>query len=112
MQMAKIRKNAAIAGMLGVLSCGVTAFVYAQGGPSTAQGGNPGGQGQSGGSMAQDPGVRAGSVGAGKPLATLTAEQVQYFEDGLTRFLSVDSVSGTVRGESGNGLGPGFNSNS
>ena len=61
---------------------------------------------------ARDPGVRAGSVGAGNPLSTLTPDQIQYFQDGLSRFMQVDSVSGTVPGEPGKGLGPGFNSNS
>jgi len=109
--MPKIAKNAAIAGMLGVLSCGVTVLLYAQNGPGTSFNGGSGG-GQGGGTSAQDPGVRAGAVNAGKPLATLTGEQLQYFQDGLSRFVEVDSVSGGVSGESGNGLGPGFNSNS
>jgi CxxC motif-containing protein (DUF1111 family) len=61
---------------------------------------------------ARDPGVRSGSVDVGAPLPTLTPDQVQYFQDGLARFMQVDSVSGTVPGEPGKGLGPGFNSNS
>ncbi|HEX4484961.1 MAG TPA: di-heme oxidoredictase family protein [Terriglobales bacterium] len=61
---------------------------------------------------AHDPGVRAGSVGAGSPLPNMSAEEVQYFNDGLVRFMEVDSVSGTLAGEPGHGLGPGFNSNS
>ena len=55
-------------------------------------------------SAAKDPGVRAGSVNAGTPLSGLTASQLQYFQDGLTRFQEVDQVA--------NGLGPTFNSNS
>ncbi|HKN24899.1 MAG TPA: di-heme oxidoredictase family protein [Candidatus Acidoferrum sp.] len=55
-------------------------------------------------SGAKDPGVRAGSVNAGSPLSTLTSTQLQYFQDGLTRFQEVDQVA--------NGLGPTFNSNS
>ncbi|MDR3385971.1 MAG: di-heme oxidoredictase family protein [Rudaea sp.] len=61
---------------------------------------------------ASDPGVRAGSVGAGLPLATLSAAQMQYFLDGFNRFVEVDSVSGAVTGEPGSGLGPGFNATS
>jgi len=61
---------------------------------------------------AQDPGPRAGSVNAGTPLPTLTPAQLQFFQDGLSRFLQVDSVGGQMAGEPGVGLGPGFNSNS
>jgi CxxC motif-containing protein (DUF1111 family) len=53
---------------------------------------------------AKDPGVRAGSVDSGPPLSTLTAAQLQFFQDGQTRFQQVDSVA--------TGLGPTFNSNS
>jgi CxxC motif-containing protein (DUF1111 family) len=70
------------------------------------------GQPQSGGSTVSDPGVRAGEVAVGQPLATLSAAQLQFFQDGLARFNQVDSVSGTIAGEPGAGLGPGFNSNS
>lgn len=59
-----------------------------------------------------DPGVRAGSVQVGAPLAGLSAAELQFFQDGLSRFIQVDSVSGNVSGEPGNGLGPAFNSNS
>lgn len=48
--------------------------------------------------------MRAGSVNAGPPLSTLTSDQLQYFQDGQTRFQEVDQVV--------NGLGPTFNSNS
>lgn len=61
---------------------------------------------------ARDPGVRANSVGSGQPLPGLTAAQMQFFQDGLTRFLQVDSVSGTMAGEPGVGLCPGYNPNS
>ena len=63
-------------------------------------------------SGAQDPGPRAGTVNAGTPLSTLTPAQLQFFQDGLARFLQTDSVSGKMAGEPGVGLGPGFNSNS
>ena len=61
---------------------------------------------------ARDPGVRTDAVDAGKPLPNMASDEQQYFQNGLTRFMQVDSVSGTVVGEPGNGLGPGFNSNS
>jgi CxxC motif-containing protein (DUF1111 family) len=64
------------------------------------------------GSTARDPGVRAGSVNAGQPLSTLSPSQLQFFQDGLNRFVQIDSVSGAAPGEPGKGLGPGFNSNS
>src|ERR1700683_4139599 len=64
------------------------------------------------GTAAHDPGIRAGKVDAGKPLATLTNDQLQFFLDGQSRFAQVDSVSGTAPGEPGTGLGPTFNSNS
>ena len=51
-------------------------------------------------------------MNAGQPLPTLTPAQLQFFQDGLARFIEVDSVSGTISGESGKGLGPGFNSDS
>jgi CxxC motif-containing protein (DUF1111 family) len=63
-------------------------------------------------SNARDPGVRAGSVNSGQPLSTLSSSQLQFFQDGLARFIQVDSVSGGAAGEPGKGLGPGYNSNS
>jgi len=59
-----------------------------------------------------DPGVREGSVQVGAPLAGLSAAELQFFQDGLTRFIEVDSVGGNISGETGSGLGPAFNSNS
>jgi len=59
-----------------------------------------------------DPGPRAGTVNAGTPLSSLTPAQLQFFQDGLSRFLQVDSVNGLLAGEPGVGLGPGFNSTS
>jgi len=69
-------------------------------------------QAQNGGFIAHDPGVRTDAVKVGQPLSTLSASQLQFFRDGLSRFIEVDSVAGTISGEPGNGLGPGFNSNS
>src|SRR5947209_7815883 len=61
-----------------------------------------------------DPGVRGGAAGAGKPLASVAANNpftsLDFFNDGLDRFTEVDSVSGTI--EAGSGLGPRFNSRS
>jgi CxxC motif-containing protein (DUF1111 family) len=57
-----------------------------------------------GSSQVKDPGVRAGTVNAGRPLSSLSPSQLQYFMDGLARFNEVDQVA--------NGLGPTFNSNS
>ncbi len=64
------------------------------------------------GPAAQDPGARTGTPGAGQPLSGLTADELQFFQDGQTRFVTVDSVSGTQPGFPNGGLGPGFNSNS
>jgi len=61
---------------------------------------------------ARDPGVRAGSIGAGQPLSTLSAAQQAHFIDGLDRFVEIDSVDGSVAGEPGHGLGPGYNATS
>src|ERR1700683_5580 len=47
---------------------------------------------------AQDPGPRAGNVNAGTPLSSLSPAQLQFFQDGLSRFLQVDSVSGNMAG--------------
>jgi CxxC motif-containing protein (DUF1111 family) len=59
-----------------------------------------------------DPGVRGGPAGAGGPLPGLSANEVAFFTAAKARFQEIDSVSGTVAGESGVGLGPGFNANS
>lgn len=59
-----------------------------------------------------DPGVRGVTVDSGKPLSTLTPDQLAFFNDGMSRFAEVDSVSGGISGEDGIGLGPRFNSNS
>jgi CxxC motif-containing protein (DUF1111 family) len=61
---------------------------------------------------AHDPGVRGGTVNAGKALpsvlATVDPGPNEYFNDGLDRFKETDGASG---GEH-NGLGPRFNSDS
>ena len=53
---------------------------------------------------AKDPGPRSGAVSAGNPLPSLTPSQLQYFQDGQTRFTEADAVP--------NGLGPTYNSDS
>jgi hypothetical protein len=59
-----------------------------------------------------DPGPRPGAAGAGSFYPGLTAAQQTGFNDGLGAFQEVDSVRGTIVGESGKGLGPTFNGNS
>jgi CxxC motif-containing protein (DUF1111 family) len=61
--------------------------------------------------IARDPGPRGGKVSAGAPVRGLTAAQMGFFENGMARFLEVDSVGGSLPGETGLGLGPAFNSN-
>jgi hypothetical protein len=59
-----------------------------------------------------DPGPRAGPANAGGPLANLSADRVALFNVARATFQEIDSVSGGVAGEPGNGLGPTFNANS
>ena len=59
-----------------------------------------------------DPGPRPGPPNAGQPLPRLTPAELAYFQEGLSRFREIDSVSGTQPGAPGTGLGPRFNSNS
>jgi CxxC motif-containing protein (DUF1111 family) len=63
-------------------------------------------------SSARDPGPRAGSPGAGDFFPTLNAVEQASFAQARDRFQEVDSVSGTLPGEPGAGLGPTFNGNS
>ena len=70
-------------------------------------------RGAASGPPAKDPGVRTASAGAGAPLSTLSADELTYFlQDGLSRFIALDSVDGTIPGETDSGLGPTYNSNS
>jgi CxxC motif-containing protein (DUF1111 family) len=62
--------------------------------------------------QASDPGVRGGAAGAGGPLAGLNPAEVAFFTSARDVFQEVDSVSGTIAGEDGAGLGPRFNLNS
>ncbi len=61
---------------------------------------------------AHDPGPRPGTAGAGGFYPTLNATEQAFFSSGQGTFQETDSVSGTVPGEPGVGLGPGFNGNS
>jgi CxxC motif-containing protein (DUF1111 family) len=64
-------------------------------------------------SLAQtDPGPRGGAAGAGGPFSTLSADEKAFFTSAQVVFREVNSVSGTIPGEAGTGLGPTFNLNS
>jgi CxxC motif-containing protein (DUF1111 family) len=58
-----------------------------------------------------DPGPRGGPAGAGGFLSGLSADEQSFFTEAITDFMEVDSVSGSVSGEEGSGLGPTFNGN-
>ena len=58
-----------------------------------------------------DPGVRRDAADAGGPLPGLGAPEQAFFAAAKTVFQEVDSVSGTIPGENGVGLGPRFNLN-
>ena len=58
-----------------------------------------------------DPGLRGGAL-TGGPLAGLSSLELAYFTSARARFIGISSVSGTLPGETGRGLGPRFNLNS
>jgi CxxC motif-containing protein (DUF1111 family) len=60
----------------------------------------------------KDPGPRVGPPGAGSFYSTLNDQEQGFFSQASMRFLEVDSVSGSIPGEAGVGLGPTFNGNS
>jgi CxxC motif-containing protein (DUF1111 family) len=64
------------------------------------------------GTSAKDPGVRTGAAGAGGAAASLTGSELLLFNTGKATFSEVDSVFGTLAGETDSGLGPSFNMNS
>jgi CxxC motif-containing protein (DUF1111 family) len=68
--------------------------------------------GGSDGPKSVDPGPRGGAPAAGGPLTGLGPSEQAYFTAALGRFKEIDSVSGTMPGEAGSGLGPRFNLNS
>jgi CxxC motif-containing protein (DUF1111 family) len=59
-----------------------------------------------------DPGPRGGPPSAGGSYTTLNAAEQASFASALVIFKEVTSVSGTILGEPGAGLGPTFNGNS
>jgi CxxC motif-containing protein (DUF1111 family) len=60
----------------------------------------------------KDPGPRGGPAGAGSYYVQLSANEQAFFTQALERFKEIDSVSGTIPGETGSGLGPAYNGNS
>src|SRR5271170_4958981 len=107
--MKEILKVIAIPAALAVLSFAL--LVQAQQSGSVIQGQSTQPPSTDSGAV-QDPGVRADAVDAGQPLASLSAAQLAFFRDGMARFMQTDSVTGSISGEPGLGLGPSFNSNS
>jgi CxxC motif-containing protein (DUF1111 family) len=63
--------------------------------------------------QARDPGVRHAATDGGPPvpLPGISADELEYFQDGVARFQTVEVVAGATS-KQGNGLGPRFNSNS
>ena len=86
--------------LLAGLALACAPFLYAQNPPATLI------------QPAKDPGVRGGAPGAGTALSGLTPAQLAQFQAAQAVFAEVDSVSGTMPGETGSGLGPSFNMNS
>jgi CxxC motif-containing protein (DUF1111 family) len=58
-----------------------------------------------------DPGPRPGPAAAGDFYPTLNSNEQNFFHQAMSRFMEVDSVSGSIPGEAGSGLGPTFNGN-
>src|SRR6266550_5043457 len=59
----------------------------------------------------QDPGPRPGTDSVGSFYSTLSPNEQSSFAEASRTFMEVDSVSGTMKGEDGAGLGPTFNGN-
>ncbi len=59
-----------------------------------------------------DPGPRGGDPGVGGYFPGLSPDEQSFFNAAVQDFMEVDSVSGSVSGEAGVGLGPTFNGNS
>jgi CxxC motif-containing protein (DUF1111 family) len=59
-----------------------------------------------------DPGPRGGDPGVGGFFPGLSPDEQSFFNAAVQDFMEVDSVSGSVSGEAGSGLGPTFNGNS
>ena len=47
-----------------------------------------------------------------KPISDLTPDMQTFFNNAMVDFMEVDSVTGNMPGEAGEGLGPTFNGNS
>jgi CxxC motif-containing protein (DUF1111 family) len=63
-------------------------------------------------SAQNDPGPRPGSAAAGSFFPTLNGNEQALFNQASQVLPEIDSVSGTIAGERGSGLGPTFNGNS
>ena len=59
-----------------------------------------------------DPGPRPGSAAAGSFYRGLNSNEQAFFNQAQRIFQEIDSVSGSIAGEEGTGLGPAFNGNS
>jgi CxxC motif-containing protein (DUF1111 family) len=59
-----------------------------------------------------DPGPRSGPAAAGSFYPALNSNEQSMFSQALQRFMEVDSVTGSLPGEEGKGLGTTFNGNS
>jgi CxxC motif-containing protein (DUF1111 family) len=59
-----------------------------------------------------DPGPRPGPAAAGNFYLPLSTNEQTFFNQAEQRFMETDSVSGSIAGELGRGLGPTFNGNS
>src|SRR6266481_6131 len=59
-----------------------------------------------------DPGPRSGAAGAGSYFPGLSPDEQYFFNTAMGDFMEVDSVTGSIPGEPGSGLGPTFNGNS
>ncbi len=63
-------------------------------------------------SAQSDPGPRPGPAGAGDFYPTLNSSEQFFFNQAISHFMEVDSVTGKIPGEEDAGLGPTFNGNS
>jgi hypothetical protein len=63
-------------------------------------------------SAQNDPGPRPGPAAAGSFFPTLNSSEQALFNQASQVLQEIDSVSGTIAGEPGSGLGPTFNGNS
>ena len=72
----------------------------------------PPGSGGSSAPGAIDPGPRPGNANAGGALTGLSGGELGVFNQTMSVFMEVTSVSGTMPGEESVGLGPSFNGNS